>query len=274
MQRFCRMLLPVMRMSSRLRFGLAGLTSESTWASPAPGLSPEPGKPLRRRRSERGRRSGPAVCCLSNRVPFTWSRLLTSGTPMNQLSARPEPWAMEYRRGDADLSAAAAAGTAVCCHQAHSAAQACVWPTISTTSSAALNMVMPYVSCAPRESTQHMVHTGDSSVQGRQQPDIAFIVLTSMPLRKSKGSLHTVEGLQESPGAFGRSNGTASSHGQALERGAGRLLAFFIRANIRLRPRLAPRPSSRFAMSLPRSCAVAPLLMSTQCDGGVPHPQP
>lgn len=43
-----------------------------------------------------------------------------------QLSARPEPWTKEYTRGDADLRAAVAAGTAVCCHQAHSAAHAYV----------------------------------------------------------------------------------------------------------------------------------------------------
>lgn len=32
------------------------------------------------------------------------------------------------------------------------------------------------------------------------------------------------------------------------------LHAFFMRANMRLRPRLAPSPSSRLAMSWPRSC--------------------
>ena len=67
-----------------------------------------------------------------------------------QLKATPAPCTKECSLGDTDLSAPTAAGTAEFCHHATSAAHARVCITMSTASSAALNIVMPHVSCTAR----------------------------------------------------------------------------------------------------------------------------
>ena len=100
----------------------------------------------------------------ARRKPWLWHITGKRG----QLSARPEPWTREYSRGDAFLSAAVAAGTAVCCHQAHSAAHAYVWPMMSATSSAALNMVMPYVNCTAQKCLRHLNIFAGIYIQNRQ----------------------------------------------------------------------------------------------------------